>query len=143
MALYIKSFYTNKELGLRFAAFWSSNAIAGCLSGPLALGLLALDGRHGLRGWQWLFLIEGVLTCFLAVIAFLYLPHSATTPKVFFGRRFSVFTPHQATILTMRTLRDDPGKSHGYHSTVKLVDIKDTFLDWKVCGHVVTAFLSM
>ena len=57
MALYIKGFYTNKELGLRFAAFWSSNALAGCLSGPLALGLLSLDGKHGMRGWQWLFAI--------------------------------------------------------------------------------------
>ena len=57
MALYIKSFYTNKELGLRFAAFWSSNALAGCLSGPLALGLLSLDGKHGVKGWQWLFAI--------------------------------------------------------------------------------------
>jgi len=57
MALYIKSFYTNQELGLRFAAFWSSNAFAGCLSGPLALGLLSLNGKHGVKGWQWLFAI--------------------------------------------------------------------------------------
>lgn len=57
MVLYIKNYYTNKELGLRFAAFWSSNAVAGIVAGPLALALISLDGRYGLKGWQWLFAI--------------------------------------------------------------------------------------
>lgn len=57
MALYISKFYTNQELGLRYAFFWASNSIAGALSGPLAVGLLSLGGRHGLAGWKWLFLI--------------------------------------------------------------------------------------
>ena len=56
-ALYISKFYTNKELGLRFAIFWASNSFAGILGGPLSIGLLSLAGRGGLRGWQWLFLI--------------------------------------------------------------------------------------
>lgn len=43
----------------------------------------------------------------------------------------------------MRALRDDPSKAQGYHSNVTLLDIKDTFLDWRIYGHVVTAFLSM
>jgi sugar phosphate permease len=57
MALYISKFYTNQELGLRYAFFWASNSIAGALSGPLAVGLLSLGGRHGLAGWRWLFLV--------------------------------------------------------------------------------------
>ena len=57
MALYISKFYSNQELGLRYALFWASNSIAGALSGPLSVGLLSLRGRGGLAGWQWLFLI--------------------------------------------------------------------------------------
>lgn len=57
MALYISRYYTNQELGLRFAIFWASNSIAGALGGPLSIGLLSLRGQHGLKGWQWLFLI--------------------------------------------------------------------------------------
>jgi len=56
-ALYISRYYTNRELGLRFALFWASNSIAGALAGPLAIGLLSLRGRGGLAGWQWLFLV--------------------------------------------------------------------------------------
>lgn len=57
MVLYISKFYTNQELGLRFAIFWASNSIAGALGGPLSIGLLSLRGRGGLAGWKWLFLI--------------------------------------------------------------------------------------
>jgi len=57
MVLYISKFYTNQELGVRYALFWASNSFAGALSGPLSIGLLSLRGKHGLAGWQWLFLI--------------------------------------------------------------------------------------
>lgn len=32
------------------------------LGAPLAAALLSLNGKLGLRGWQWLFLIEGLPT---------------------------------------------------------------------------------
>lgn len=57
MVLYISRYYTNQELGLRYAIFWASNNVAGALGGPLSIGLLSLRGRHGLKGWQWIFLI--------------------------------------------------------------------------------------
>lgn len=56
-ALYISKFYTHRELALRYAIFWASNSFAGILGGPLAIGLLSLNGRGGLKGWQWLFLV--------------------------------------------------------------------------------------
>ena len=88
-------------------------------------------------------LSEGALTCLLGVVAFFYLPHSAATPKSFFGRSYNVFTPQEAAILTTRTLREDPLKANGYHTAVQLKDIKDTLLDWRVYGHIIAAFLSM
>jgi MFS family permease len=30
------------------------------IAAPIAAGLLLLDGQAGLRGWQWLFLLEGL-----------------------------------------------------------------------------------
>ena len=32
------------------------------LGAPVAAALLSLDGLAGLHGWQWLFLVEGLLT---------------------------------------------------------------------------------
>jgi predicted MFS family arabinose efflux permease len=72
-ALYISRYYTNQELALRYAIFWASNSFAGILGGPLAIGLLSLDGQGGLRGWQWLFLIgmllrNGLYIFFISVL---------------------------------------------------------------------------
>ena len=38
------------------------------LGGPMAAGLLLLDGALGLRGWQWLFIVEGALTCLCGLL---------------------------------------------------------------------------
>ncbi|KIV94751.1 hypothetical protein PV10_02484 [Exophiala mesophila] len=143
MALYISKFYTNGELGLRYAIFWASNSIAGSLGGPLSIGLLSLRGKHGLAGWQWLFLIEGVLTCFLAVVAYFYLPHSAARPKVFFGRSYNMFTAREGSVLITRVIRNDPTKSQRQGKPVLLSHILETFGDWRLYGHLIGAFLSM
>ena len=38
------------------------------IGAPLAAGLLYMNGLAGLRGWQWLFIIEGCLTIIYGVI---------------------------------------------------------------------------
>jgi MFS family permease len=38
----------------------TATLVAGVVGGPISGALLSLDGRSGLAGWQWLFLIEGV-----------------------------------------------------------------------------------
>ena len=37
------------------------------IGSPLAAGLLSLDGVWGLRGWQWLFVVEGLPTVVLGM----------------------------------------------------------------------------
>ena len=37
------------------------------LGAPLASGLLMADGFLNLKGWQWLFLLEGLPTVFMAL----------------------------------------------------------------------------
>ena len=55
------------------AQFMAASLIAGVIGGPLSGALLGLDGRYGLAGWQWLFLVEGLPSVLLglAVLAFL------------------------------------------------------------------------
>lgn len=40
--------------------------LAAIISSPISAALLRLDGMGGLQGWQWLFIIEGLPTLFLA-----------------------------------------------------------------------------
>ena len=48
--------------------FYAFGAAAGVIGGPVSGNLLLLDGWHGLAGWQWIFLIEGIPAAMLAMI---------------------------------------------------------------------------
>jgi hypothetical protein len=63
-AIYLISlFYTRKETATRLAVFYTGNLLASTFSGLIAAGVFAgLDGVHGLAGWRWLFLVQGVVT---------------------------------------------------------------------------------
>lgn len=34
----------------------------------------SLDGHSGLKGWQWVFLIDGIITCPIAIMGYLSFP---------------------------------------------------------------------
>lgn len=56
------------------AQFMSAMALAGVIANPVGgLIMSGMDGLGGLAGWQWLFIVEGLPGCALAVVAFFYL----------------------------------------------------------------------
>ncbi|KJY01576.1 MFS transporter like protein, partial [Zymoseptoria brevis] len=57
-----------------WAIFASSVAVAGAFSGLLATAISFLNGRAGLSGWQWLFILEGIPSVLVGVAVFKYLP---------------------------------------------------------------------
>jgi MFS family permease len=52
------------------ALFIMGSSIAAALSGPLSGPLLSLDEVGGLQGWQWLFLVEGLLSVVVGAFAY-------------------------------------------------------------------------
>ena len=56
--------------------FLALTTVLGLLGGPLGGALLKLDNFHGLRGWQWLFLLEGVPSILLGFVTLKFLPDS-------------------------------------------------------------------
>ncbi|HEY4266344.1 MAG TPA: MFS transporter, partial [Micropepsaceae bacterium] len=56
------------------ASFMAAAPISVIVGGPLSGAVLAMDGAFGLRGWQWLFLIEGLPACMLALAVLNVLP---------------------------------------------------------------------
>ena len=63
---YLTLWFPARERGHAVALFMTATAIAGVIGGPLSSGLLLLDGAGGLRGWQWLFIVEGLPAVLLA-----------------------------------------------------------------------------
>jgi ACS family tartrate transporter-like MFS transporter len=62
--------YRARAIGLFLVTAPLSYAIAGLLSVPI----LQLDGRDGLAGWQWLFLLQALPTLCLAMVIWRLLP---------------------------------------------------------------------
>jgi MFS family permease len=69
LTLWFPSAYRGRIMGF----FMGGVAISGLIGAPLSGMLLGLDGFAGLRGWQWLFIIEGVPAIILAPICLFWL----------------------------------------------------------------------
>jgi ACS family tartrate transporter-like MFS transporter len=69
-------FYDDKELGVAYTTVATATSVSGVLGGPIAAGLLSLDGLARLRGWQWLFLLEGIPAVALGIAILCFLAHS-------------------------------------------------------------------
>ena len=70
----LSMWYTPRELATRMAIFYGANTAAGAFSGVIAYGIGHLDGAHGYTAWQWLFLIEGIITVGVGLMTFVCLP---------------------------------------------------------------------
>lgn len=46
----------------RAAVFYTGSQIGNAFGGLFAIGILKLDGKHGIAGWRWLFIVEGAIT---------------------------------------------------------------------------------
>ncbi|KAL1599527.1 hypothetical protein SLS60_007330 [Paraconiothyrium brasiliense] len=71
---YLSAWYTKTELGKRIAALYIAQQFGNAFGGLLAAGILQLDGAHGIRGWQWLFIIEGCATVGIGSICAFFMP---------------------------------------------------------------------
>lgn len=69
------TFWFPREYRARFTAiFMLAIPLSSTFGGPVSGLILEMDGIGGLRGWQWLFLIEGLPACLLAVAVLKFLP---------------------------------------------------------------------
>ncbi|OEZ91829.1 MFS transporter [Duganella phyllosphaerae] len=72
--LYLTYWYPAHRRARMVAVFMSGVAIAGVVGGPLSGWIMkAFDGEHGLSGWQWLFLLEGIPSVLLGIWTLFYL----------------------------------------------------------------------
>lgn len=72
--LYLTYWYPSHRRGQILAIFLSATAVSGVISAPLSAWLMSsLDGVYGMKGWQWMFLVEGTPSILFGIIAYFYL----------------------------------------------------------------------
>lgn len=72
--LYLTYWFPASRRGRVTGYFMMGAATAGIIGGPVSTWIMVhMAGLHGLHGWQWLFLLEGLPAVALGVVAFYYL----------------------------------------------------------------------
>lgn len=71
---YLSAWYTKRELGKRIAGLYIAQQVGNAFGGLFAAGILQLDGHYGIRGWRWLFIIEGSATVGIGIICACIMP---------------------------------------------------------------------
>lgn len=70
----ISMWYKRSESQKRYSLFFSSTSLAGAFGGLLASAIGKMQGIRGYNGWRWIFILEGLLTCVVAIIFFFIFP---------------------------------------------------------------------
>jgi MFS transporter, ACS family, tartrate transporter len=78
---YLTLWFPRAYRGRFNSMFMSAVAISLAAGGPLAASLMTLDGFHGVRGWRWIFVVEGLPTILLGFFAWRYLDDNISTAK--------------------------------------------------------------
>src|SRR5258708_7700317 len=71
--LYLTYWYPAEYRARFLAAFAIAVPVSTVIGAPISGLLLGLDGVMGLKGWQWLFIIEGIPSVLLGIVTWFYL----------------------------------------------------------------------
>ncbi|KER69950.1 MFS transporter [Burkholderia cepacia] len=72
--LYLTQWFPSSRRSRVTALFLTGIPMSGVIGGPVSGWIMSsMSGAHGLTGWQWLFVLEGIPTALLGVVAFVFL----------------------------------------------------------------------
>ncbi|ODN76305.1 hypothetical protein, variant [Cryptococcus amylolentus CBS 6039] len=78
----LMSWYTPRELALRIGFYQSCQSIGNMLAGALQAAIYnSMDGLHGMSGWRWMFVIDGILTLVVSFAGFILIPDFPSKPN--------------------------------------------------------------
>ncbi|CAG8196536.1 unnamed protein product [Penicillium salamii] len=66
----ISTWYPRREQQLRYAYLQSGEVFVFATGNIVNFGLNHLNGKAGLAGWRWMYLVQGLITCFLGVVTY-------------------------------------------------------------------------
>ncbi|KAF9020666.1 MFS general substrate transporter [Hymenopellis radicata] len=117
---YLSLWYPRADMAQRAAYMLSTAAVGLAWGGILAYGINKLNGRGDLKGWAWIFAIEGILTCVFAAIGLAFMHDYPETAK---------FLTEKERAQVKALLKAD---SKGAPTAFRWKYLLDALKDWKV-----------
>ncbi|KAN0065599.1 hypothetical protein ACQY0O_000722 [Thecaphora frezii] len=99
--LLVSVFYVRRESQVRMSAFYLVSVGISGFSNILAYAIAKMDGLAGHAGWRWIFIMEGIITMVLGVIAYFLI---IDFPEKAVEKGF--LTPDERDLILTRIQRD-------------------------------------
>ncbi|KAK3946052.1 major facilitator superfamily transporter [Diplogelasinospora grovesii] len=80
MAYYLTLFYPPSRTGKRIGMYFTASQVSAAVVGLVSAGFQQMDGLGGLVGFQWMFLVYGLLAVILGVVLLWWLPDRPLAP---------------------------------------------------------------
>ncbi|PPQ68016.1 hypothetical protein CVT24_002925 [Panaeolus cyanescens] len=123
---YLTFWYPRHMLQLRIGLFFGAASLAGAFSGLLAFGISFMSGTQGLLGWSWIFILEGIATVAVGLLAFVIM--------VDFPATASFLTPEERSFVVAKKKYDN--SSVGEEEKFAMKHLVSALLDWQVWIHI-------
>lgn len=120
----IGMWYKRSEAQRRYSLFFSSTTLAGAFAGLLASAIAKMDGMRGYSGWRWIFILEGVLTCVVALSFYFLIPS--------FPEEASWLTCAERSYVKARLEIDQGGHASAAERKITIGDVGNVFKDYKI-----------
>ncbi|KAF5328441.1 hypothetical protein D9619_013250 [Psilocybe cf. subviscida] len=123
---YLTLWYPRHQLQLRIGLFFGAASLAGAFSGLLAFAIHFMSGTAGLLGWSWIFILEGMATVLVGLLAFLVM--------VDFPATASFLTPEERSFIVHKKKYDNSSVGEEEHFSSRHFWAAVT--DWQVWIHI-------
>ncbi|KAI9853523.1 MAG: hypothetical protein M1824_001131 [Vezdaea acicularis] len=80
MAYYLTLFYPPSRIGKRIGQYFTAAQVSAAVVGLVSAGFQKMDGLGGLVGFQWMFLLYGLITVFVGISLLWWLPDRPLPP---------------------------------------------------------------
>lgn len=114
------------EVQKRMAGFYLISVLGGGFSSILAYGLMQMDGLGGYGGWRWIFIIEGIITILLGLLAYFTI---IDFPDKIIQSGKDFLTPAEVDILKARIDRD---RDDSVADDLTWAKVLHELCDWKL-----------
>jgi MFS family permease len=105
MMYMVTLWFSQKHRGTVVGLIYTAPCLGIFLGSPMGGALMELDGLGGLQGWQWMFLVEGLVTILVGALVWFFLPNRPADAKW--------LTAEEAAVLTERAVGpDEPSRTH-------------------------------
>lgn len=144
MTYYLTLFYPPSRIGKRIGQYFTAAQVSAAVVGLVSAGFQKMDGARGYVGFQWMFLVYGVITIALGFVLLWWLPDRPIAPGENEPTRkwFMKWVPRSTPALNGRdAVIHYHDMKRVYHTPAwNLRDLLHVFMDWRMWPLLVMYF---